>query len=251
MPFLDLNSRVEYDWLGPPPGPTPSVVLLHHGLGSVSSWKQFPAAVAEATGAGVLVYSRFGYGRSTPSTSFPWSVDFMHEAASRELPAILAALGVRRPLLVGHSDGASVAILYAASGAQEEPSGLVLLAPHVFVEDRTVAGAHAARQAYEQGDLRARLARHHEHPDSAFEGWNQTWLRPEFRRWNIESAVARIGCPTTVIQGTDDEYGTMAQIDAIRAHCDSILDVRVVAGGHAPHREHPDVVIGAIRRHLE
>ncbi|HJO02448.1 MAG TPA: alpha/beta hydrolase [Acidobacteriota bacterium] len=251
MPFLELARRIEYEWLGPAPGEAPSVVLLHHGLGSVSSWRDFPSAVADATGAGVLVYSRFGYGRSTPSSSFPWPVDFMHRAARHELPELVAALDMKRPLLVGHSDGASIAILNAASDPVEEPSGLVLLAPHVFVEERTVQGARDARVEYETGDLRTRLARHQDDPASAFEGWNQTWLRPEFRDWNIESSVAQIGCPTTVIQGTEDEYGTLAQIDSIRAHCRAKLEIKLVSGGHAPHREHPDVVIEAIRDQLE
>ncbi len=175
----------------------------------------------------------------------------MHQAASQELPELIEALGVRRPLLVGHNDGASIAILNAASDPVEEPEGLVLLAPHVFVEERTIQGARQARVEYEKGGLRARLARHHDDPASAFEGWNQTWLRPEFRHWNIESSVARIGCPTTVIQGTEDEYGTLAQIDSIRARCRAKLEITLVTGGHAPHREHPAIVIDAIRHHLE
>ena len=224
---------------------------MHHGLGSVSSWRDFPSAVAKQTGAGVLVYSRFGYGRSTPSRSFPWPVDFMHQAALHELPELIKALDVRRPLLVGHSDGASIAILHAASDPVEKLSGLVLLAPHVFVEDRTLQGAHEARIEYEQGGLHDRLARYHDDPASAFEGWNQTWLQPEFRHWNIESAAAQIGCPTTIIQGTEDEYGTLAQIDSIRACCPAKLEVMLVTGGHVPHHDHPALVIEAIRRHLK
>lgn len=212
-------------------GASPTLVFLHEGLGSVSAWREFPAQLAAATGLAALVVSRAGYGRS-PRKPGPWPVGFMHDEA--------AALAVDPDsILVGHSDGASIALLYAAA---HPVRALVLEAPHVFVEDKTVASI-----ALLGDDVRARLARHHDHADETFAAWRDVWLRPEFRRWNIEACLPRVRAPALVIQGEDDEYGTTAQVDAIRrqlgAPCQTLL---LPECGHAPHRDQPARVLAAM-----
>jgi len=174
-------------------------------------------------------------------------VQFMHRAAEVELYRLLRALGIHRPLLVGHSDGASISLLYTALKVPPRPCGLALIAPHVFVEQRTLTGARAAVTAYSGGDLRQRLARHHADPDSAFQGWSQVWLRPEFRHWNIEAAVSSLRVPLTLIQGRDDEYGTLAQLHAIEARYGGRASVRVLDRcGHDPPRQRPEATAAAI-----
>ncbi|HEX6836631.1 MAG TPA: alpha/beta hydrolase, partial [Polyangia bacterium] len=211
-------------------GAAPTLVFLHEGLGSLSAWRDFPGKLASATGCAALVFSRAGYGRS-PAKPGPWPVEFMHEEAT--------ALALDRDsILVGHSDGASIALLYAAA---HPVRALVLLAPHVFVEDKTVASIA------ELGDeVRARLARHHAHADALFDAWRDVWLRPAFRRWNIEACLPRVRAPTLVIQGEDDEYGTVAQVDAIRqklgAPCEALM---LPDCGHAPHRDQPERTLAA------
>jgi pimeloyl-ACP methyl ester carboxylesterase len=250
MPFVDVGHRIEYRCLGPKPWEVPTLVLLHHGLGSVSAWRDFPEAVCEATGLGALVYSRWGHGGSEPFHDYPRGVDFMHREAQKTLPALLRALRVRRPILLGHSDGASIAILHAASQPDPSPLGLILLAPHLFVEDRTVQAAARARVAYEEEDLRRRLAGHHADVDSAFYGWNTIWLLPQFRSWNIEEEASRVRCPVTVVQGTEDEYGTERQTDAIRDAVPQAEVLLLPGCGHAPHRERRDETLAAIGDHV-
>jgi pimeloyl-ACP methyl ester carboxylesterase len=237
---------IEHAWIGAASA-RPTIVFLHEGLGSVSMWRDFPARVCAAAGCRGLVYSRPGYGRSTPRRAEErWQSDFMHRQAFEVLPALLRALGLaeERIVLLGHSDGGSIALLHAARLAVE---GLVVMAPHLFVEDLSVRSIEAAREAYATTDLRSRLARHHADPDSTFRGWNDIWLAPEFRAWNIGAEIGSITCPLLAIQGVDDEYGTMAQIDAIAAHVAQTQRLELERCGHSPHRDQPDQVIAAVR----
>ncbi len=251
MPIIQLNHRIEYEWLGPLPAEAPTVVMLHHGLGSVSTWRDFPARVQETTGAGVLVYSRYGAGNSDPAPPEALPTEFMHAEAFGDFPALLHALDVQRPILLGHSDGASISIIYAASESVPEPLGLVLLAPHVMVEPCTVESALATRAAFESGNLRERLARRHADPDGAFIRWSESWLRPGFEAWNIEAEVSRVRCPMTVIQGLDDEYGTELQVERIRENAAVPTDIILLPDcGHAPQRDHPEIVLDAVLQHV-
>jgi pimeloyl-ACP methyl ester carboxylesterase len=240
--------RLEAAWHGPPPDEAPTLVLLHEGLGCVAGWRDFPGALAAATGLGVLTYSRLGYGGSDP-VPLPRPLTYMHAEGLTVLPEVLAAAGVRTALLVGHSDGASIALVWAG-GTTGGPrrAGLVLLAPHVFCEDRSIAGIAAARVAYLHGDLRARLARFHgDNVDGAFWGWNGAWLDPGFRAWNLEAFLPAITLPGLVIQGDADPYGTLAQVDAIERGVRGRFDRLVLSGcGHAPHRERAAETRGAI-----
>lgn len=212
------------------------VVFLHEGLGSVGLWKGFPERVAAATGRRAVVYSRTGYGSSDPA-DLPRPVGYMHAEALEVLPELLDRLGVDRPVLVGHSDGASIALVHAG-GSGRPVSGLALLAPHVLVEPITLAGIRAARSAYQDGDLRRRLARYHADVDNAFWGWNDVWLSPGFASWNIEELLPAIGVPTLVIQGDDDPYGTLEQVERIRAGVAGPLSAHHLRScGHAPHLE--------------
>ena len=240
--------RIEYVRV-PGVAPGPAIVMLHEGLGSVSMWRDFPEQVALATGHEVVVYSRQGHGRSAPLTG-PRPLRFMHDEALVVLPEILDALEVRRPILLGHSDGGSIAIIHAG-GSGREVAGLVLIAPHVMVEDISVASIAKARTAYEQGALRTRLGRHHDDVDGAFRGWNDVWLRPEFRSWNIEEYLPRIGCPVLAIQGEDDEYGTMQQVDRIARTIPHARLLKLARCGHSPHRDSAEDVLEAIRGFVE
>lgn len=217
----------------------PPLVLLHEGLGCVRLWRDWPQRLAAATGRRVIAYSRAGYGASDP-VDLPRPLRYMHHEALAVLPPLLERLEVDRPVLVGHSDGASIALIHAGS-AGRPVAGLVLLAPHVFVEERTLAGIRAARRAYLDDDLRPRLARYHDDVDNAFWGWNDAWLDPAFAAWNIEDVLARLPSPCLVVQGADDPYGTPAQIEAIRRGSGAGVESHLLAGcGHAPHAERPE-----------
>ena len=229
-------------------GVGPALVLLHDGLGSVGLWRSVPQALHETTGRRVVTYSRAGYGHSGPA-SMPRRVDYMHHEADVVLPAVLAALGIERPVLVGHSDGGSIALLTAGGGLPLDR--LVLLAPHVIVEDITVASIAAAREAYATTDLRERLGRHHDDVDAAFRGWNDIWLSPEFRSWDIADRLPAITVPVLVIQGLDDPYGTTRQLDLIEAGVSGPFERLLVPDvGHAPHLEAPDRVLPVIASFL-
>lgn len=237
---------IEYVWVGSTNANAPVLVFLHEGLGSVSMWRDYPAQLCAATGLRGLVFSRYGYGQSTPRpASEEWQPDFMHLQAHEAVPAFLQSLGLwdsARPLwLLGHSDGGSIALLMA-SRFPAQIAGAIVVAPHLFVEDLSLASIAATCASYRSSDLLQRLARHHADPDSAFWGWGNAWLRPEFRTWNIEDEVAHIQCPVLAVQGVGDEYGTLAQIDRIAEllpdNTQTTL-VKLTACGHSPHRDQP------------
>jgi pimeloyl-ACP methyl ester carboxylesterase len=242
---------IEYAWVGPAHVEGPTIVFLHEGLGSVSMWRDFPARLCTAVGRRGLVYSRPGYGRSTPrAPDERWGLDFMHRQAEQVLPPLLDALGVRAPyVLLGHSDGGSIALIHAATFPARVAAAIVM-APHILVEAFGLASIRAARDAYETTDLRARLARHHADVDSAFRGWNDIWLDPSFPHWTIEDLLPRIACPVLAIQGLDDEYGTLAQIDGIASRVAGTRLRKLEACGHSPHRDRPDAVIDAVATFL-
>jgi pimeloyl-ACP methyl ester carboxylesterase len=250
VPFVTVAShRIEYARVAVASARAPTLVLLHEGLGSVSMWRDFPDRLARAAGCDAIVASRYGYGRSEPLAA-PRTVRYMHDEALIALPALLDALAIERPILVGHSDGGSIALILAGSGLRPL-AGVVTLAAHVMVEDLTVASIAAAKVAFETTDLRARLSRHHADVDSAFLGWNRIWLDPAFRAWNIEDCLPHIACPVLAIQGEEDEYGTMEQMRRIGAAVADVELVRLPDCRHSPHRDQPDAVIAAITRFVD
>lgn len=246
--------RIEYQWIGSGDRWAPLLVFLHEGLGSVAMWRDFPSRLCEALGACGLVYSRPGYGRSTPrAPDEAWAPDFMHRQADEVLPALLRALAVdpaREELwLFGHSDGASIALLHAAHHPGQL-QGAIVLAPHIMVEDISVASIAQARAAYAESDLRQRLARYHDDPDSAFGGWNGIWLDPAFRGWSIEQEIGAIDCPVLAVQGLDDEYGTLEQIRGIARRVPGTELLELPACGHSPHRDQPQLLQEAVAAFL-
>lgn len=245
--FLDVaGQRLECRMIGPRPGEAATLVLLHEGLGCVELWGDFPERLAQATGAGVFVYSRAGYGRSSPA-KLPRPVAYMHEEARSILPQVLGAIGFRRGLLVGHSDGASIATIYAGSVEDHRVRGLVLMAPHFFTEDSGIASIAAAGEAYAATDLRERLARYHADVDNAFRGWNDVWLDPAFRRWDITEELAYIRVPILIVQGADDQYGTIRQIVVAQEECYCPVEAALLPGvKHSPHREAADATLAAV-----
>ena len=243
---------IEYARVGVTDAAAPVLIFLHEGLGSVAMWRDFPARLCEAIGARGLVYSRPGYGKSTPRRHVEkWGIDFMHVQARDVLPAFLAAVGVDtvqdRCWLFGHSDGGSIALIYA-SLFPEHLAGVIVAAPHIFVEDVSVASIAQTRQAYLHGDLQRKLARYHEDVDSAFWGWNDIWLNPQFRTWNIEASLEQITCPLLALQGVNDEYGTMAQIDRIALAAPHAQLIKLNHCGHSPHRDQPQAVVDAVTK---
>ena len=222
--------------------------MLHEGLGSVAHWQDFPSQLAEETGLGVFVYSRYGHGNSDPLGE-PRSPSYMHREAQIVLPEILDKAHIERPVLLGHSDGASIAILYAGM-FPDSPAGVVLEAPHVFVEDVAVLSIAQARALYNETDLPQRLGRYHANVDSTFWGWNNIRLDPRFRTWNIESSLDLIRCPVLVLQGSQDEYGTARQIEAIRARIPSASVIMLENCKHAPHWDQCEATLSAINQFL-
>ena len=235
---------IEIDWVGVDDARAPLLVFLHEGLGSVSMWKDFPQRLCSAGGFRGLVYSRPGYGRSTPRAGDArWGLDFMHVQAQEVLPSLLDTLGVSDPVvLFGHSDGGSIALIHAAR-FPDRVAAAVVMAPHIFVEEFGLISIRKARELYLETDLRDRLARYHADPDSAFWGWNDIWLAPEFVRWRIDGLLPDIRCPVLAMQGLDDEYGTMAQIDGIAAAVPGTRLLKLPNCGHSPHRDQPEAVI--------
>ena len=246
--YLTVGGRsLEYRWWGPGAQDAPTIVMLHEGLGCVGLWRDMPARLAEATGLGVMAYSRAGYGQSDPAP-LPRPLDYMTREALEVLPKVLLAFGISSPVLLGHSDGATIAAIHA--GAFSARSA-ILIAPHFFTEDRGLAEIARARDAFETGDLRSRLARHHADPDCAFRGWNDAWLDPGFRRWDVSGAIDGISAPILAIQGADDPYGSLAQIEAIERRAKSPPDVLILPGcGHAPHLERAGDTLTAIEGFL-
>jgi pimeloyl-ACP methyl ester carboxylesterase len=242
--FLDLDGmRLEYRMIGPRPADAPTIVMLHEGLGCVGLWNTFPDKLQAATGAGVFVYSRAGYGQSSP-VPLPRPLTFMHDEAKLVLPRVLDAIGFRRGLLLGHSDGASIATIYAGSAQDHRVRGLILVAPHFFTEDMGIAAIARAKEAYETTDLRTKLARWHVDVDNAFRGWNDAWLDPDFRQWDITTELAYIRVPILIVQGADDQYGTVKQIEAAERECYCPVEVSLMPDvAHAPHREAPDALL--------
>jgi pimeloyl-ACP methyl ester carboxylesterase len=232
--------------LYPPDGLDATLVMLHEGLGSVAMWKDFPKRVAKATGCGVLVYSRYGHGKSERLAE-KRSIDFMHHEAKVVLSELLAQNGIQRLILFGHSDGASIALIYAGTWP-ERVRGLILEAPHVFVEEFGLRSTRAIRKLYESGDLAKKLSRYHDHVDQMFRGWNDIWLDPRFRDWNIEEYLGAITCPTLVIQGEDDEYGTLAHVEAIQRRLPDTQALILPNCGHSPHRDQRDLTLAAISK---
>ena len=237
---------IEYRWAGPDHA-TKTLVLLHEGLGSVAMWKGFEAHIASACGARVLVYSRPGYGRSTPrQPNEQWGTDFMHRQAREVLPAVLDGLGIWDPVgLIGHSDGASIALI-AAAHLPDRYHRVAAMAPHTFVEDICIAAIQASRSKYTTGGLKQALSPYHDDPDSAYFGWSTAWLDPEFRSWNMLDLVAQLQQPILCIQGEDDEYGTMAQVLSIARAAPQTETLKLAKCGHAPHRDQPQQVLTAL-----
>ena len=232
---------------GPPPDKAPTIVMLHEGLGCVALWRDFPRRLAAATGHGVVVYSRAGYGRSEP-VELPRPLDYMSREARLSLPAVLEAIGFKRGIL-RHSDGASIAAIYAGEQADGRIRGLILMAPHLFTEEMGLASIGKARRAYETGDLRAKLAKYHAHVDCAFRGWNDAWLDPGFTAWNIEDKVDRWRVPALIIQGAHDQYGTVKQIRAIEARSPKPVESLILeACRHSPQFDQPQATLAAIAR---
>jgi pimeloyl-ACP methyl ester carboxylesterase len=250
MALVDVGgARLEVERIDVGRRGVPTIVMLHEGLGSVAMWKDFPHRVAHAANRDVLVYSRAGYGRSSPA-ALPYGVRYMHDEALVALPRLLDACAVERPILLGHSDGATIALIHA--GASGRPvSGLVLMAPHVFVEDVSIASIAQAKVAWRTTDLRARLARYHDDADAAFTGWNDIWLDPAFRAFDIAGEVRAVRCPVLAIQGEDDEYGTMAQIERIARLAPDVDLVRLADCRHSPHRDQPEAVLEALVRFVD
>jgi len=245
--FLTVGAaELEYRMIGPAPESAPVIVMLHEGLGSAGLWGDFPEKLQTATGAGVFAYSRTGYGASTPA-KLPRPVDYMHIEAREVLPKLLDAIGFRRGLLLGHSDGASIAAIYAGSHQDHRVEGIALIAPHFIVEDISVKSIAEIKTAYETTSLKQKLARWHNDVDNAFYGWNRAWLDPAFRNWDISEYLAYIRVPTAILQGADDAYGTLRQIEIAEQECYCPVDVTVIPGaGHQPHREAPGPTLDAI-----
>jgi len=245
--FLDIGAqRLEYRMIGPRPDAGPTLVLLHEGLGCVGLWGDFPDQLSAATGAGVLVYSRAAYGKSSP-VALPRPLSFMHAEAHEVLPRLLETIGFRRGLLIGHSDGASIAAIYAGSHQDHRVGGLVLIAPHFFTEASGLAAIAETRRSYATGDLRARLSRWHADVDNAFKGWCDAWLDPDFRQWDITDQLAYIRVPTLIVQGEDDQYGTVRQIEVATQECYCPVEVALLPKAkHSPQRDAPEATLQVV-----
>ncbi|MGB9174510.1 MAG: alpha/beta hydrolase [Bradyrhizobium sp.] len=245
--FLHIgNSDLEYRMIGPQPSDAPTIVMLHEGLGSAALWGDFPDRLQAATGMGVFVYSRAGYGASSP-VALPRPLDYMSREALDVLPALLNAIGFQHGVLLGHSDGASIAAIYAGGTNDHRLRGVVLIAPHFVVEDVSVASIAGIKQTYETTDLRSKLARWHRDVDNAFYGWNDAWLDPDFRRWDISEYLAYVRVPVAILQGEDDQDGTIRQIEIAKEECYCPVDVTVIPGaGHSPQREAAELTLVTI-----
>ena len=240
------GKQLETAWWGPPPEDAPTLVLLHEGLGSVGLWRDFPAALQVALGCGVFAYSRFGYGRSS-SIELPRPLSYMHDEARGVLGRVLDAAGIRRCVLVGHSDGGSIAAIYAGESDDPRVIGLALIAAHFIVEDVSVESIAGITRDYESGQLKERLARHHDDAAAAFRGWSGAWLDPTFRTWNITRQVEGITVPVLLLQGADDAYGTVEQLRVAERHANCPVETMLIPGArHSPHAEAPEATCAAV-----
>jgi len=247
MPLMSLTAgSIEYEQFVPERAQGAPIVMLHEGLGCVSMWKDFPQRLARSTGSPVTAYSRYGYGRSERLRT-PRTIRYMHDEALIVLPELLDRLDIRSAILFGHSDGASIALIHAGHGTRRV-AGVIALAPHVFVEDISIQSIAKARTAFQTTNLRDRLARYHEDVDGAFWGWNDIWLDPDFRTWNIEDCLPKIQCDLLVIQGNEDEYGTHRQVQRIARAASNVQALMLQHCGHSPHRDQPDPVLAAVVR---
>jgi pimeloyl-ACP methyl ester carboxylesterase len=240
------GKRVETAWWGPAPDAAPTLVLLHEGLGSVGLWREFPASLQAAIGCGVFAYSRFGYGRSA-SVALPRPLSYMHDEARGVLGHVLDAAGIGRCVLVGHSDGGSIAAIYAGEVHDPRVVGLALISAHFIVEDVSVRSIAGIAREYETGALRERLVRHHDDVEAAFRGWSGAWLDPAFRVWNITRQVEAIRVPMLLLQGADDAYGTVEQLRVAERHARSPVETVLIPGAkHSPHIEAPEATCAAV-----
>jgi len=238
--------RLEYRMIGPRPDAAPTIVMLHEGLGCVGLWGAFPNELASATGVGVFVYSRAGYGKSSPA-KLPRSVSFMHEEAIEVLPRVLAAIGFQRGILFGYSDGASIATIYAGSIQDHRVRGLVLMAPHFFIEEIGLAEIRRAREAFATGPLREKFKRWHADVDGTFRSWIEPCLNPDFQKWDITDALGYIRVPVLIVQGAEDQYGTLKQIEAAQEECFCPVEAAVLPGvSHSPHRDAPELTLSTV-----
>ncbi|MGJ8626083.1 MAG: alpha/beta fold hydrolase [Sulfitobacter sp.] len=239
---------LEYACWGPSPTEALTLVLLHEGLGSVALWRDVPERLAAATGLGVVAYSRAGYGRSDPA-ELPRPIEYQTQEAKDVLGEVLDALGVQQAVLVGHSDGATIAAIYAGSVSDMRVRGLVLIAPHFFTEPAGLSAIRSAGQDFEAGDLRTRLAKYHSNVEVAFRGWYEAWTHPDFAAWNVADVIDHWRIPVLAIQGRDDPYGTLAQIDEIETRIYSPFEALILDQcGHAPHLEYPVETDAAIAK---
>ncbi len=245
------RKSLEYACYGPPPGEAPTIVMLHEGLGCVTLWRDMPQKLADATGFGVCVYSRAGYGASDPA-DMPRPLDYMTREAEDSLGAVLDAIGFQHGILLGHSDGATIATIYAGSISDQRVRGLILIAPHFFTEASGLAAIRAAGEAYASGDLKARLAKYHSDPDIAFKGWHDAWTDPGFEAWNVADAIDHLRIPVLAIQGRDDAYGTLAQVTEIEERIYSPIETAILDDcGHAPQIDQPQATMAAITEFCE
>jgi pimeloyl-ACP methyl ester carboxylesterase len=246
------GNRLEMIWHGPPPEDAPTLIFLHEGLGCIALWRDFPAKLAAATGCGALVYSRAGYGHSDPC-SLPRPIRFMHHEGLEILPQVIDAANIRKCILVGHSDGGSIAIVYAGGTPASPLLGLITEAAHVFCEDITAESIQKAAEIYRNSDLRGKLEKYHgKNTDCAFWGWNRVWLDPEFRKWNLEEYLPGIKVPMLAIQGADDEYGTAAQVEAIKRQAGAGAEILMLPKcGHSPHRDQEKRTLHAMTEFIQ
>ncbi len=245
--FLEIDGgRLEYACHGLAPAQSPTIILMHEGLGSVALWKDFPEALAKTTGLGVFVYSRFGYGKSSPC-ALPRPLDYMTQEAVDVLPKVLDAINLEKGILMGHSDGGTIASIYVGSLEDFRIRGLIVMAPHYFTEPEGLSSIEQSKELYEQGDLNARLSKYHDDVDCAFWGWNSAWLDPEFKEWNVSEVIDYLRIPTLAIQGAQDAYGTLAQIEEISSRSYAPVDVAIIEDcGHSPHRDQPEKVLESV-----
>jgi pimeloyl-ACP methyl ester carboxylesterase len=249
MPFTTAAGRtLAYEWVGESRAGSPTLVFLHEGLGSIRQWRDFPARVAAASGCRALVYDRYGYGQSDVLAEPRRTVRFMHEEALRALPELLTSLAVDKAFLIGHSDGASIALIHA--GAGYEVLGVAAMAPHVFIEPVCLTSIDKAAHAFETTELASRLGRYHRDARKTFYGWADVWLDPDFKCWDIrDDYLPNIGCPVLAIQGYDDEYGTLAQLDEIAQRVKGPCELMKLQNcGHAPFRDRPEKTLDAVVR---